>query len=215
MHFGSGGMPPATSPEAPFAVMVTLMGTTSMAAAVELVFSPVFHKHPNLKVAFSEGGIGWMPYLTERADYVWRKHKYYQNIHPDVPPSEFFRRNISGCFIEDEVGVALRDKIGIDNITWECDYPHSDSFWPKSRARAEEMLASVPDEEAHKIVELNARRWYAFPEAGFKSATADKGWRPNGGQPSDYDYDKVMAEHGGINNEQFVDNLAQQMTNKE
>ena len=46
MHFGSGGFPPQTAPEAPFAVMITLMGTTSMAAATELIFSPVFHKHP-------------------------------------------------------------------------------------------------------------------------------------------------------------------------
>ena len=215
MHFGSGGMPPPTAPEAPFAVMVTLMGTTSMAAAIELVFSPVFHKHPNLKVAFSEGGIGWMPYLIERADYVWRKHKYYQNIHPTIAPSELFRRNIAGCFIEDEVGVAMRHQIGIDNITWECDYPHSDSFWPKSRARAEEMLASVPDEDAAKIVELNARRWYAFPEEGFKASTAESGWRPNNGEPPEYDYDAVMSAHGGVGYGAFVENLAKQMANKE
>ncbi|MBX7448866.1 amidohydrolase [Mycolicibacterium sp. 3033] len=213
MHFGSGGLPPQTAPEAPFAVMVTLMGTTSMSAAIELVFSPVFHKHPNLKVAFSEGGVGWMPYLVERADYVWRKHKYYQNIHPDVPPSELFRRNISGCFIEDEVGIALRHGIGIDNITWECDYPHSDSFWPKSRARAEEMFKSVPDDEVRKIVETNARRWYAFPEEGFKASTADSGWRPNGGKPLDYDYDAVMARHAGIGGDEFMRKMAEQIRN--
>jgi len=214
MHFGSGGFPPQTAPEAPFAVMITLMGTTSMAAATELVFSPVFHKHPNLKVAFSEGGVGWMPYLVERADYVWRKHKFYQNIHPTVAPSELFRRNISGCFIEDEVGMAMRHEIGIDNITWECDYPHSDSFWPKSRARAEEMLAGVPDEEAAKIVELNTRRWYAFPEAGFKSCMADSGWRPNDGNPPDYDYDEVMAGHGGVGIEAFMNKMEEQKAQK-
>ncbi|WP_310778050.1 amidohydrolase family protein [Mycobacterium sp. Z3061] len=214
MHFGSGGFPPQTAPEAPFAVMITLMGTTSMAAATELIFSPVFHKHPNLKVAFSEGGVGWMPYLVERADYVWRKHKYYQNIHPTVAPSELFRRNISGCFIEDEVGMSMRHAIGIDNITWECDYPHSDSFWPKSRARAEEMLADVPDAEAAKIVELNARRWYAFPEEGFKSCTADGGWRPNDGDPPAYDYDEVMAGHGGVGLAAFLNNIEEQKAQK-
>ena len=125
-------IPASDRTEAPFAVMITLMGTTSMAAATELIFSPVFHKHPNLKVAFSEGGVGWMPYLVERADYVWRKHKYYQNIHPTVAPSELFRRNIAGCFIEDEVGMAMRYEIGIDNITWECDYRHSDSSGPRA-----------------------------------------------------------------------------------
>ena len=184
MHFGSGGFPPQIAPEAPFAVMITLMGTTSMAACTDLLFSPVFHRHPNLKVAFSEGGVGWMPYLIERADYVWRKHKYYQNIHPTIAPSELFRRNISGCFIEDEAGVKNRYDIGVGNITWECDYPHSDSFWPRSRARAEEVFADVPDDEVAQMVEHNTRRWYNFPEAGFKAHNADENnpWRPNGGK---------------------------------
>jgi hypothetical protein len=144
----------------------------------------VFHKHPNLKVSFAEGGVGWMPYLVERVDYVWRKHKFYQNINPTVPPSELFRRNIAGCFIEDEAGVEMRHTIGIGNITWECDYPHSDSFWPRSRARAEEVFANVPDDEVHQIVELNTRRWYNFPKEGYLAHRADEGnpWRPNDGQ---------------------------------
>jgi hypothetical protein len=108
----------------------------------------------------------------------------------------------------------MRHQIGIDNITRECDYPHSDSFWPKSRARAEEMLADVPDEEAAKIVELNARRWYAFPEEGFKSCTADSGWRPNDGNPPDYDYDEVMAGHGGIGLEGFMKKMEEQKAQK-
>lgn len=184
MHFGSGGFVPQIAPEAPFAVMIALMGTTSMQACVDLVFSPVFHKHPNLKVSFAEGGVGWMPYLVERVDYVWRKHKFYQNINPTVPPSELFRRNIAGCFIEDEAGVEMRHAIGIGNITWECDYPHSDSFWPRSRARAEEVFANVPDDEAHQIVELNTRRWYNFPKEGYLAHRADEGnpWRPNDGE---------------------------------
>lgn len=210
MHFGSGGLPPQVAPEAPFAVMITLMGTTSMSACTELLFSPVFHKHPNLKVAFSEGGVGWMPYLIERADYVWRKHKFYQNIHPDIAPSELFHRNISGCFIEDEVGVRNRHQIGIGQITWECDYPHSDSFWPKSRERAAQMFVDVPDEEVAEIVEHNARRWYAFPEAGFQASTAAAGWRPNGGRGPIQDYDAVMKQHGGIGLQDFIDKAAEQ-----
>lgn len=210
MHFGSGGLPPQIASEAPYAVMIALMGTTSMAACADLLFSPVFHKHPNLKVAFSEGGVGWMPYLVERLDFVWRKHKFYQNIHPSVRPSELFRRNVSGCFIEDEVGIKNRYDIGVDRITWECDYPHSDSYWPKSRARAEEMFADVPDEEVAQMVEHNARRWYAFPEAGFMASKADVGWRPNDGKGPDTDFDKVMAGHGGVRYQGFMDEIAEQ-----
>jgi hypothetical protein len=124
-----------------------------------------------------------------------------------VKPSELFQRNIAGCFIEDEVGIGDRHRIGVHHITWECDYPHSDSFWPKSRARAEEMFADVPDEEVHQMVELNARRWYSFPEEGFTSCTAENGWRPNGGRGPEYDYDAVMAGHSATGFGDFMQHI--------
>ncbi|MEV8546869.1 amidohydrolase family protein [Streptomyces sp. NPDC051572] len=163
MHFGSSGKPPITSPEAPMAVMIALFGTNSMDATADLLFSQVFYKFPELKVALSEGGIGWVPYLLERIDLTWEKHRWYQNVNKDVRPSDLWRKHMYGCFIEDLEGVVRREKVGIDNIMWECDYPHSDSNWPKSRHYVTEVMQDVPDDEVHKMVELNARRVYNFP----------------------------------------------------
>jgi predicted TIM-barrel fold metal-dependent hydrolase len=165
-HFGSGGATsiPQVAKDAPFAVMINLMGTNSMHATADWLFSPALHKHPGLKIGLSEGGIGWIPYIVERADYVWRKHRYYQNINQDVRPSDLFRQHFHGCFIEDDFGLSARHLIGVERITWECDYPHSDSFWPGSRKRAAEAFENVPDGEVHQIVELNARRFYNLTE---------------------------------------------------
>ncbi|MET9491192.1 amidohydrolase family protein [Nocardia sp. NPDC006630] len=163
LHFGTSGKPPYSSPDAPFAVTTTLFATNSMAATTELLFSPVLHNHPKLKVGLSEGGIGWIPYLLERIDSVWTRHRFYQNINQDVLPSDLFHKHFHGCFIDDKFGVEVRHHIGVDKITWECDYPHSDSYWPKSRAYAEEVFTDVPDGEVHKMVELNTRRLYNLP----------------------------------------------------
>ena len=165
LHFGTSGQAPTTAPDAPFAVTITLFGCNSMFAAADLIFSPVFHKHPRLKVALAEGGIGWVPYLLERADYVWDRHRWYQNVHQDLPPSELFRKHIWGCFIDDVHGLKNRHEIGVDRITWECDYPHSDSNWPNSRKRALEVFAEIPDDEVHRMVEWNSRELFNFPRA--------------------------------------------------
>jgi predicted TIM-barrel fold metal-dependent hydrolase len=162
MHFGSGGAP-AVAPDANFAVAIALFGTNSEFALVDLLLSPVFHKFPRLQVALSEGGIGWMPWMLERTDYVWDRHRHYTGCNPDVRPSDLFREHITGCFIADEAGVEMRHLIGVDNIAFESDYPHSDSNWPNSRTKLEEALADVPDDEARKIAELNARRVFRFP----------------------------------------------------
>ena len=163
MHFGTSGKVPDTAPDAPHAVMISLMGCNSMFAVTDLLFSPVFHKFPDLKVAFSEGGIGWIPYLLERMDSTWERHRFYQNINQDCRPSELFQRNVWGCFITDEFGVANRHAIGVDKLLWESDYPHSDSNWPHSRKIVSEMFHDVPDEDVHRMVELNARELFRFP----------------------------------------------------
>jgi predicted TIM-barrel fold metal-dependent hydrolase len=161
LHFGTGGAP-SVSPGANFAVAISLFGTNSLFAMTELLLSPTFHKFPNLRVALSEGGIGWMPWMLERIDYVWERHRHYNDVNREVRPSDLFATNIFGCFIADEIGIEIRHQIGIDNIMFESDYPHSDSNWPHSRKLLEERLLDVPDDEARKIAELNARRVFNF-----------------------------------------------------
>ncbi|TQM11254.1 amidohydrolase family protein [Pseudonocardia kunmingensis] len=163
LHFGTSGQAPFTADDAPFAVAIALFGCNSMYATADLLFSPVFHRHPNLKVGLSEGGIGWIPYMLERIDGTWERHRYYQNVNQSVRPSDLFRKHVHGCFIDDFFGVENRHHIGVDNITWECDYPHSDSYWPHSRKRAAEAFRNVPDEEVQRMVEHNVRRLYNFP----------------------------------------------------
>jgi hypothetical protein len=79
-------------------------------------------------------------------------------------PSEVFRQHFLTCFISDPVGIQLRDSIGIDNIAWEADYPHSDSMWPSApeELETEFIKFAVPDDEVAKMTHENAMRWYSF-----------------------------------------------------
>jgi predicted TIM-barrel fold metal-dependent hydrolase len=170
LHFGGGGFVPGFSfggpngPDmsVPFAVAIAIFSTNLMWSVADLVFSGVLQRHPNLKFMLSEGGIGWIPYLLERMDYTWERHRWYQNISRTDRPSDLFKRHFWGCFIDDDHGIATRDTIGIENILIEVDYPHSDSHWPNSRKRISESLLNVPDEDVHRIVETNARQLLKF-----------------------------------------------------
>ncbi len=164
MHFGTGGAP-EVAPDANFAVAIALFGMNSQFTTIDLLLSPVFHKFPRLRVALSEGGIGWIPYVLERADYTWERHRWYTGVNTEVKPSDLFRDHVFGCFIADNAGVAMRELAGVDNIMFEGDYPHSDSNWPNSRKFLEEALADVPDDQARKIAEDNARRVFNFPRS--------------------------------------------------
>ena len=80
----------------------------------------------------------------------------------DRLPSDVFREHFLTCFIADPVGLELRDQIGVDNIAWECDYPHSDSSWPEAPEELARVAADVSDDDLYKIGFENAARWYSF-----------------------------------------------------
>jgi predicted TIM-barrel fold metal-dependent hydrolase len=163
MHFGTSGEVPTTGPDAPLPVSFVIMACNSAATMTDLLYSTVFDKFPNLKVALSEGGIGWIPYILERADMVWERHGGYTGLSKRMRPSDAFRKHIWGCFLHDEAGMRERHTIGVSQLMFESDFPHSDSVWPNARKRASELFSSVPDNEVHRIVELNARELYRFP----------------------------------------------------
>jgi predicted TIM-barrel fold metal-dependent hydrolase len=164
LHIGSSSRFTRPSDESPIAVMVSLMALNSMAALSDLCFSPVFARHPRLKVVFSEGGSGWAAYMLEKLDYVWSRHRHYSEINKDQPPSETFDKHIWVAHITDEVGIETRHRIGVHKMLWESDYPHSDCLWPNSRSVAAEQLKGIPDEEAAMIAETNARALFHFPK---------------------------------------------------
>ncbi|MBV1894694.1 MAG: amidohydrolase [Ilumatobacteraceae bacterium] len=162
VHFGSGGAPTVAA-EAPFTTAIALYGLNSQMATVDLVNSQVFTKFPKLKVALSEGGIGWIPYILERCDYTWERHRWYTGMENSTKPSELFRKHLYGCFIADDAGLANLDLIGEDNVMFEGDYPHSDCNWPHARKLLAESLAHLPDATAAKVAEGNARKLFNFP----------------------------------------------------
>jgi predicted TIM-barrel fold metal-dependent hydrolase len=160
MHIGSGSKMPSTSPDAPAAVGSTLTFANCCFSMVDWLMSGVFADFPDLFVAYSEGQIGWIPYILNRADTVWEENRGWGGIADKVtePPSELFRRHMFGCFFDDPHGLRCIEEIGVDNVTYESDYPHSDSTWPHTAKLAAEQTADLPDDIVYKVLRGNAIR---------------------------------------------------------
>jgi predicted TIM-barrel fold metal-dependent hydrolase len=159
MHIGSSisELNFDVTPGAPPAVFVTNSPLSSFYAASDLIWCPALAKYENLRFVMSEGGIGWVPYLLERADYTWEKHRFWtQSTHMKEKPSTYFRRHVSVCFIDDVVGIEQRHNIGIENILWESDYPHTDTTWPNSQEVVQKHFGGIPEDDRRKIVYDNA-----------------------------------------------------------
>jgi predicted TIM-barrel fold metal-dependent hydrolase len=161
IHIGSGAGMSFTSMDAPVNVMITVQPITVFSCAADLLWSRLFREFPDLKFALSEGGVGWIPYFLERADYVYKQHRAWtRQDFGDRLPSDVFREHVVTCFIDDPVGIRMRHAVGIDTMTWECDYPHSDTTWPHSPEALAAAFDGVPDDEVDKITHANALRHF-------------------------------------------------------
>ncbi len=165
MHIGSSSKMPSTAPDAPFIISSVLTFQNAMGSVLDYVFGGVFERFPDLRVAYSEGQAGWLPYILERADKLWEERLldttgFGSNL--SVPPSTYMKQNVWYCVFDDETAMANRDVIGIDRLTFEVDYPHADSTFPHTKEVAERMAAKAGfnDFEAHRFFRGNAIELY-------------------------------------------------------
>ncbi|MFE9256748.1 amidohydrolase family protein [Streptomyces sp. NPDC006879] len=165
MHIGSSSQMPAASPDAPPAVQAALSFNNAMASMMDFLFSGVLVKFPRLKLAYSEGQMGWIPYALERADDVWREHRAWGGVREVVPepPSVYYYRQIFCCFFRDKHGIASLDVVGRENATFETDYPHVDSTFPNTKQVALDHVEGLDEDTVYKLMRGNAIRMLGLP----------------------------------------------------
>lgn len=184
IHFGSSSSVPTTSDDAPLLVTGALSPISLAFAFTDWIFSGILPRFPNLKLLMSEGGIGWIPYMIERCENIYRTQEWTRTqdfsydlgsgkgretgrggFVMDETPKQLFENHIYGCFIEDYYGSAHLEEIGFDNVLMETDFPHGDSSYPHSMTGAREQLARYSDDVKYRVLQGNARKLFDFTPA--------------------------------------------------
>jgi predicted TIM-barrel fold metal-dependent hydrolase len=164
LHIGQGFSAITSPPDAPIDNLIILATQVSTLAAQDLLWGPAFREFPDLKVAWSEAGIGWIPFYLNRCDRHYLNQTWLGHDFGDKLPSDIFRDHSLACYVTDPAALKIREEIGIDIIAWECDYPHSDSIFPDAPefVHAELTRAGCNDEEIAKITWENSARFLGY-----------------------------------------------------
>ena len=129
-----------------------------------IIFSGVFERYPKLQVGSVEQDLAWVPFFLNRIDYTYtqRVQEFFQGYRfkEGALPSDFFHSNVFLGFQEDALGIRDRHIIGVDQLLWGGDYPHTESTFPRSQEILEEILVDCTEEEKAKIVGGNSARLY-------------------------------------------------------
>lgn len=165
LHIGAGNPAPHASMETPIEAWITTMPMSIATGAADWLNLAALQQYPALKIALSEGGIGWIPYFLERADFSHSRHQFWTNSRfnfKDDKPSDVFKRHFLTCFIDDAFGLKNLDSLNEDLVSYECDYPHSDSLWPEVPERLHETIQHLSEVQIDKITHGNAMRFFRF-----------------------------------------------------
>ena len=125
-----------------------------------LIFSGALDRFPRLRLVSGENEAGWLPFFLMKLDQIQDEYRYLYPTSLSMKASDYFRRQIYATFIDDMVGIGARQLIGVDNIMWSSDYPHTPSSWPNSRQVVERHFQGVPEDERRRIVRDNAVKLY-------------------------------------------------------
>lgn len=117
-----------------------------------MILDGVFDRFPSLVFVGAEVNCGWLPHWLEQFDNSYQRHGKDLGIELQMLPSEYFRRNSLITFIVDQFGVDARHQIGIENMMWCSDFPHSISNWPIDVEIALEQLAGASRAETDRIM---------------------------------------------------------------
>ena len=130
-----------------------------------MIFSGLFDRYPGLRVGSVEHELAWIPHWLSQMDFTYRERPVFTKgwrSSEGMLPSEYWRRNMFVEFMEDQVGIRLRDIIGVENILWGNDFPHAESTWPQSEAFLRRLFADTSEADRRKITSENAANMFQF-----------------------------------------------------
>ncbi len=160
LHLGTGAVPLAGT-SGHMAIMYMFTHLAVQRSLAQTILAGVLDRHPGLRLVSVENDIGWIPHFLARLDHAGGKYGAFGRKLA-LRPSDYFRRQVSATFQDDQIGIQLRHQVGVGSLLWASDYPHSDSTWPHSQAVVARTFAGVPADDVRRMTRDNAAQLYGL-----------------------------------------------------
>jgi predicted TIM-barrel fold metal-dependent hydrolase len=171
-HIGSGGAKGAPSPflsspwesmgpERKMAIGATNIYMDNARMITNLLYSDILERFPKLRFVSVESGIGWIPFVLEACEYQWDEMVPTEVRHHQLRPTEKFRRHIYACFWFEDFGPRTAiEKIGVNNVLFETDFPHPTCLYPRAQEHIANVLSDLSPEVRRRVLQDNAAELY-------------------------------------------------------
>jgi predicted TIM-barrel fold metal-dependent hydrolase len=133
-----------------------------MAGLTSVLCSGMLDRYDNIKFAFLEGGISWVPAHVERMDDHFENPRYGAKDLISHPPSDYLKsgRIFFGCEGNESFLGRVVEEVGEDLFMYSSDYPHADRT--EGTAKFLKERDDIAPATRKKLLENNARRFYGL-----------------------------------------------------
>jgi predicted TIM-barrel fold metal-dependent hydrolase len=148
-----------------------------------MIWGGVLERHPNLHLALTELGSGWVVSALRGMDYSWENSYLRRDVREVVKhkPSFYFERQVHmGSSLLSRAEAAAREEIGVNKIMIGADYPHHEGTWGAGPGTTEYLQATlgaagVPPADARLMLGTNAVDTFHLDGAALRKVADEVG----------------------------------------
>jgi predicted TIM-barrel fold metal-dependent hydrolase len=131
----------------------------------DMIFSGVFERYPGVRVASLEHEAGWVPHFLERMDYAYTQTERAPEAYTfkaGALPSDFFKQSVRVSFQEDRFAMRNLQAVGVGNLMFGSDYPHTESTYPRTQEILDSILEGVSAQDRIRMTVTNTAELYGL-----------------------------------------------------
>jgi predicted TIM-barrel fold metal-dependent hydrolase len=131
---------------------------------LDLLFSGILPRFPELQFVSVESGVGWVPFVLQAADYQFGQ----LGVRKERPefellPSEYFHRQVYACCWFERLNSDVIELVHSDRVLFETDFPHPTSIYAGDVHKAiEEGMTDLSDDDRHRVLWENTAELYGI-----------------------------------------------------
>ena len=131
--------------------------------ATDFIFGTILDRFPRLRVVTAELELSWIPNFMRRIDMV-------QGVYANrlqlptlaMKASDYLKTRIWHGLIDEEASIPVIPELGVDQVVWGSDFPHTISVGAETPATLAELFGELAPADRDKLVADNASRLFGL-----------------------------------------------------
>ncbi len=150
--------------EQTLSVVATMFSIGNVATLGNWMVSGRLDRHPHLKIALVESGMGWVPFALEALEHQFNEMLPSKTDLLHKRPWQYFADHFWVTYWFESIAPKTQlETLGVNKVLFETDFPHPTSLYPGVQAHIVDTLGGYDRAVQERVLQRNAAELYKLP----------------------------------------------------